>query len=107
TAVKVRCLCAGVNDPPVGRGGRPRSYGVKRPLHWQAAEQLSGCQAESRLTPDCAPKGCPTVRTLIKDATCVLPSGTQRVNVLLEDATILGIAPPVGAAVDEVIDASG
>ncbi|OAI53549.1 dihydroorotase [Planctomyces sp. SCGC AG-212-M04] len=47
------------------------------------------------------------MRTLIKDATCVLPSGTQRVNVLLEDSTILGIAPPVGAAVDEVIDASG
>jgi dihydroorotase len=47
------------------------------------------------------------VRTLIKNATCVLPAGTQRVDVLLEDSTILGIAPPVSAAVDEVIDADG
>jgi dihydroorotase len=31
----------------------------------------------------------------------------QRVNVLLEDSTILGIAPPAGAAVDEVIEAGG
>jgi dihydroorotase len=47
------------------------------------------------------------VRTLIKNATCVLPSGTQQVNILLEDSTILGIAPPTGASADEVIDATG
>ena len=47
------------------------------------------------------------MRTLIKNATCVLPSGQERVDLLLENGSILGIAPPVNAAADEVIDAAG
>ncbi|HVJ85969.1 MAG TPA: dihydroorotase [Caulifigura sp.] len=47
------------------------------------------------------------MRTLIKNATCVLPSGQERVDVLLENGSILGIAPPASAAADEVIDAAG
>jgi dihydroorotase len=47
------------------------------------------------------------VRTLIKNATCVLPSGVQRANVLLEDSTIVGLSPPAGVSADEVIDAAG
>lgn len=47
------------------------------------------------------------MRTLIKNATCLLPSGRQRLDVLLEDGAILGIAPPATALADEVIDATG
>jgi len=45
------------------------------------------------------------VRTLISGATCVLPSGQARVDVLIEDGKILGIDPPQGAHVDETIRA--
>ncbi len=47
------------------------------------------------------------MRLLIQNADCVLPSGIQRTNVLVEDSRILGINPPRNAQVDEVIDASG
>ena len=45
------------------------------------------------------------MRTLISGATCVLPSGQARVDVLIEDGKILGIDPPQGAHVDETIRA--
>ena len=47
------------------------------------------------------------MRTLITGATCVLPSGLARTNVLIEDAKILDIDPPVGAHVDETVRADG
>lgn len=47
------------------------------------------------------------MRTLIRNATTVLPSGTQQADVLIEDSKILGIDPPGGAACDETIDAEG
>ncbi len=46
-------------------------------------------------------------RTLIRNADVVLPSGTTRVSLLIEDDKILGIDPPATAAVDETVDASG
>ncbi len=45
------------------------------------------------------------MRTLISGATCILPTGQSRVDVLLENGKILGIDPPQGAAVDETIRA--
>lgn len=45
------------------------------------------------------------MRTLISGATCVLPGGQARVDVLIEDGRILGIDPPAGAHVDETIRA--
>ncbi len=47
------------------------------------------------------------MRTLIKNATCLLPSGTRQADVLLEDGVIRGIEPPATVQADEVIDASG
>lgn len=47
------------------------------------------------------------MRTRIRGATCVLPTGLARVDVLIEDDRILGIDPPETAAADEVVDASG
>ena len=47
------------------------------------------------------------MRTLIKNAQCVLPTGLHRGSVLVEDAKILAIDPPASAAVDETIDAAG
>lgn len=47
------------------------------------------------------------MRTLIRNATCVLPTGTQKIDVLIEDSKILGIDPPANAACDETIDATG
>lgn len=47
------------------------------------------------------------MRTLITGATCVLPSGLARMNVLIEDTKILGIDPPVGVRVDETVRADG
>lgn len=47
------------------------------------------------------------MRTLIQNATCVLPHETRQASVLIEDSKILGIDPPATAAADEVIDASG
>ncbi len=47
------------------------------------------------------------MRTLIQNATCVLPTETRQADVLIEDSKILGIDPPAGAACDETIDAEG
>ncbi|MEZ5943272.1 MAG: dihydroorotase [Planctomycetaceae bacterium] len=46
-------------------------------------------------------------RTLISNATCVLPGETRQANVLIEGSTIVGIDPPSTARVDEHRDASG
>lgn len=48
-----------------------------------------------------------TQRTLIRGAECVLPGGTQQVDLLIEDDKILGIDPPATPAVDEIVDATG
>ena len=45
------------------------------------------------------------MRTLISGATCVLPRGQARVNVLIEDGKILGVDPPSSAFVDETVRA--
>lgn len=47
------------------------------------------------------------MRTLIRNATTALPSGVQKVDVLIEGSKILGIDPPAGAMCDETIDAEG
>ncbi|HUQ70320.1 MAG TPA: amidohydrolase family protein, partial [Planctomycetaceae bacterium] len=47
------------------------------------------------------------MRTLIRHATCVLPTGSVRADVLIDGRTILDINPPASAAVDEVVDATG
>lgn len=47
------------------------------------------------------------MRTLIKGATCILPTGRAKVDVLVEDSKILGIDPPATAHSDEVVDAAG
>ena len=47
------------------------------------------------------------MRTLIRNATAVLPSGFRQADVLIEGSKILGIDPPAGAAYDETIDAQG
>jgi dihydroorotase len=46
-------------------------------------------------------------RTLIKNAHCVLPSGTMQTSILIEDGKILAIDPPATARADEVFDACG
>lgn len=48
-----------------------------------------------------------THRTLVQGATCVLPSGLARVDVLIEDGAIARIDPPAGTRSDEVVDAAG
>ena len=45
------------------------------------------------------------MRILISGATCVLPQGPARVDVLIEKGKILGIDPPRGVQVDETIHA--
>lgn len=47
------------------------------------------------------------MRTLIRNAVCVLPEGTRTASVLIEDTRILGIDPPQTSRADEVIDATG
>lgn len=47
------------------------------------------------------------LRTLIRNAKCVLPDGTRRVDVLIEGRTIVGIDPPRTARIDETVDADG
>ncbi len=47
------------------------------------------------------------MRTKIQNATCVLPTGEARVDLLIENDRILGIDPPRTAACDEVVDATG
>jgi dihydroorotase len=48
-------------------------------------------------------------RTLITGATCVLPSGEARVDVLIEDGKILAVDPPAGLRthIDETVHAAG
>jgi len=46
-------------------------------------------------------------RTLIQNASVVLPDGTRNVSILIKNQTILGIDPPQTATADEVIDAGG
>jgi dihydroorotase len=48
-----------------------------------------------------------THRTLIHGATCVLPGGRERVDVLIEDGTIARIDPPAGTRADETVEAAG
>ncbi len=45
------------------------------------------------------------MRLLISGATCILPTGQARVDLLIENGKILGIDPPQGASVDETIHA--
>lgn len=46
-------------------------------------------------------------RTLIRHATCVLPDGARRADVLIEDGRILALDPPQSARADETVDAGG
>lgn len=48
-----------------------------------------------------------THRILIRGATCVLPHGLERVDVLLEDDKIARIDPPAGTRADETVPAAG
>ena len=47
------------------------------------------------------------MRTLIKNATCVLPGSIAHHDVLIENEKILGIDPPQSSQVDETVDAGG
>ncbi|OYW13453.1 MAG: dihydroorotase, partial [Planctomycetales bacterium 12-60-4] len=47
------------------------------------------------------------MRTRIRGATCVLPTGLARVDVLIENDKILDIDPPQTVAVDEIVEAAG
>ena len=47
------------------------------------------------------------MKTLIRNADCVLPSGLASVDVLIDDSKIVAIAPPAGVNADETVDASG
>ncbi len=47
------------------------------------------------------------MRLLIKNATCVLPSGLASVAVLVEDGVIRGVDPPAATQADDVFDAAG
>ncbi|MEM6656064.1 MAG: dihydroorotase [Planctomycetota bacterium] len=47
------------------------------------------------------------MKTLIKDADVVLPSGVQRVGVVIEGGRIADIDPAVQLTIDETIDAAG
>lgn len=46
------------------------------------------------------------MRTLIKGATCILPGGSTRTDVLIDGSKIVDVSP-AAATVDEVIDAEG
>lgn len=46
-------------------------------------------------------------RTLIRGATCVLPNGLSRVDVLIDGEKILDLDPPRTTTADEIIDATG
>jgi len=46
------------------------------------------------------------MRLLIKNATCVLPTGSAKTDVLIEDGKILAVGPPATARADEGFDAA-
>ncbi len=47
------------------------------------------------------------MRTLIKNATCVLPGGQAQTHVLVEDGKIATVDAPASVRADEVVDAAG
>lgn len=47
------------------------------------------------------------MKTLIRNAVCVLPGETVKTDILIDGATIAHVGAPAGAAHDEVIDAEG
>lgn len=47
------------------------------------------------------------MKTLIKNATCVLPSGEVVMNVLVENELIVALDAPASTRADEVVDATG
>lgn len=47
------------------------------------------------------------MRTLIRNAQCVLPTGIHKTDVLVEDSKIVGVDAALGTRADEVIDATG
>lgn len=47
------------------------------------------------------------MRTLIRDANCVLPQGIVKTSLLLHDDKIEAISPPAGVRVEETIQAAG
>ena len=47
------------------------------------------------------------MRTLITGATCVLPGGTMKAEILIDGGRILDINPPATAVVDELVRADG
>ena len=47
------------------------------------------------------------MRTLIKNAVCVLPEETRGADVLIEGSQIAGIDPPSTSQADDVVDAAG
>jgi len=47
------------------------------------------------------------MKTLIKNAVCVLPDETVRANVLIDGSRIAAVDAPASAGADEVVDASG
>jgi dihydroorotase len=47
------------------------------------------------------------MRTLLKNATCVLPGETIRTDLLIDGGTIAHVGVPAGARVDETIDLAG
>src|SRR6266436_8795357 len=49
----------------------------------------------------------PSVKTLIRDATVVLPTGSQRMNVLVDGSKIVALDAASHSAADEVISARG
>ena len=47
------------------------------------------------------------MKTLIRHATCVLPTGLESIDVLVEDDRIVDLDPAAGSTADEVVDAGG
>lgn len=47
------------------------------------------------------------MKTLIRNATVVLPDAIERVNILIENATIVSVDAPDSSQADEVVDAHG
>ncbi len=47
------------------------------------------------------------LKTLIRNARCVLPSGTEKTDILVDGELIVHVGAPDGTRADEVVDASG